>query len=254
MIEIRGLKKTFRLAGRDALPILSVPEWSVARGERLALLGPSGCGKSTLLHLIGGILTADEGTLEVAGELLTGMKETTRDAFRAARIGYVFQDFHLIPSLTAGQNVELALSTPLTHKEGRETPKERDGRIGEWFARVGLAERMDHLPAQLSRGEQQRVAIIRALVNRPPLVLADEPTGSLDRETGQAVMRLLVELSGEAGATLIAVTHDQELSRLFPASVQMQEINAQMQRRGRNDLTDHGRYVEMDEARGAAVR
>jgi putative ABC transport system ATP-binding protein len=181
-----------------------------------------------LLHLIGGILSADEGTLEVAGEQLTGMKETTRDAFRAARIGYVFQDFHLIPSLTALQNVELALSPPLAHKGVRETRRERRERTCEWFARVGLAERMEHLPVQLSRGEQQRVAIIRALVNRPPLILADEPTGSLDRETGQAVMRLLVELSREAGATLIAVTHDRELARLFPASAEMREINALM--------------------------
>ncbi|MBC8080470.1 MAG: ABC transporter ATP-binding protein [Gorillibacterium sp.] len=217
MIHTKGLKKTFRIAGQS-LPILSIPEWSVATGERIALLGPSGSGKSTLLHIIGGVLPADQGDIIVAGHSVSNKKEKERDTFRASTIGYIFQDFHLIPSLTARQNVELVMPTKLDRKQKNE-------RIREWFERTSIASRMNHLPSQLSRGEQQRVAMIRALVNSPPLILADEPTGSLDWETAGAVMKLLVDLCREEGLTLVTVTHDLHLARLFPTCVEMNAIN-----------------------------
>ncbi|WP_438446271.1 ABC transporter ATP-binding protein [Gorillibacterium sp. sgz5001074] len=218
MIRLQQVVKTYTHT-QTRLPILHIPEWTVREGERLALLGPSGCGKSTLLHLLSGILTADGGEITVCGMPLHRMGEAERDRFRASRIGYIMQDFHLIGSLTARQNVELTLDVRLKGKSRRRL-------LEEWFGRVGLEERMDHLPSQLSRGQQQRVAMIRALINRPALVLADEPTGSLDWETAGETMRLLLELSQTEGATLVTVTHDLHLAELYPVRVQMESLNA----------------------------
>jgi len=218
MIRIEQVEKTFRIDGQP-FPILKIDEWHVNQGERIALLGPSGSGKSTLLHMIGGVLTASSGKINVAEQSVSGMSESERDAFRASHIGYIFQDFHLIPSLTARQNVELVVPRSVRGQA-------RAALVRGWFQRVGLAERMNHLPSQLSRGQQQRVAIIRALINRPNIVLADEPTGSLDWETAGAVMKLLLDICEQENLTLLTVTHDLHLAKLFPTSVQMSELNA----------------------------
>lgn len=217
MLQIRDLKKQFRVDGRN-VPILDIPEWCVEQGENVAITGPSGSGKSTLLHLISGILLADSGEIAVDGKPLRSLTEGKRDAFRASTIGYVLQDFHLIPSLTARQNVEIAMNARLPLKEKRRL-------VDQWLEQVGLADRGKHLPSQLSRGQQQRVAIVRALVNNPPLVLADEPTGSLDWETADEIASLLLDLSVSHGHTLIVVTHDLNMADRFPRCLNIQEIN-----------------------------
>lgn len=217
MLQIHDLKKQFRVDGRN-VPILDIPEWSVEKGENVAITGPSGSGKSTLLHLISGILLADSGGIVVDGKPLRELTEAKRDVFRASNIGYVLQDFHLIPSLTARQNVEIAMTAKLPLKEKRRV-------VDDWLDQVGLADRGRHLPSQLSRGQQQRVAIVRALVNEPPLVLADEPTGSLDWETADEIASLLLDLSVAHGHTLIVVTHDLNMANRFPRCLNIQEIN-----------------------------
>ncbi|WP_150270341.1 ABC transporter ATP-binding protein [Paenibacillus tepidiphilus] len=217
MLQIHELNKHFRVDGRT-VPILDIPEWRVERGEQVAITGPSGSGKSTLLHLVSGILQPDSGSIQVDGTPLQHMKEAARDRFRAAHIGYVLQEFHLIPALTARQNVEIALTTPLAHKQRRQL-------VDDWLERVGLSERGGHLPSQLSRGQQQRVAIVRALVNHPALVLADEPTGSLDWETADEISSLLLNLSIAQGHTLIVVTHDLNMAARFPRRLNIQDIN-----------------------------
>lgn len=221
MILVKSLEKSYKTDQRS-LPIVRISSWSVRKGERIALLGPSGSGKSTLLHLIGGILAVDRGTIEVSGELISGMNEMQRDRFRAKTVGYVFQDFHLMPSLTAKQNVELVMKSNLAKGE-------RNKLIEQWFERVGLAGKMNQRPYQLSRGQQQRVAIIRALINQPPLILADEPTGSLDWETAALIMKLLLDICEENNTTLLTVTHDLHLAQLYPATVQIDNINLYMQ-------------------------
>lgn len=219
MLQIRGLKKQFHVAGKE-IPILDIPEWDVGQGEKIAITGPSGSGKSTLLHLISGIMRPDEGDIQIGVNKLSGMSEALRDRFRGEHIGYILQDFHLIPSLTARENVEIAL--PENRNTGRG---ERIELINHWFDRVGMLERRDHKPAQLSRGQQQRVAIIRALISGPTLVLADEPTGSLDWETADEIAGLLLELCGSDRHTLLVVTHDLRMAERFPACRHIHEIN-----------------------------
>lgn len=218
MITIQQLKKSY---GQQ--PILYIPQWTVQQGEQVALLGPSGCGKSTLLHLLGGVLAADAGSITINGQTLSTMSEAARDEFRSKQIGYVFQDFYLIPSLTAKENIEWALTS-----QERGSTMKRKQLIEQWFERVGLSDHMNRYPSQLSRGQQQRVAMIRALIHTPPLVLADEPTGSLDWETASHIMQLLLELSKEHSMTLVTVTHDLHLAGLYPTTVQMKEINELM--------------------------
>ncbi|WP_426446884.1 ABC transporter ATP-binding protein [Paenibacillus sp. S-38] len=218
MIRLDRVSKSFAVNGRP-LPILQIPSWVVLRGERIAIIGPSGSGKSSLLHLLSGIQKPDSGEIHVDGQELSILPEGARDKFRAEKVGYIFQDFHLIPSLTAQQNVELVLPSGMPKREKRE-------RIREWMEAVGMADRSGHRPAQLSRGQQQRVAIVRALINRPPLILADEPTGSLDFETAGALMALLLDLCGREGSTLITVTHDLHLARTFSRIVHIGELNS----------------------------
>lgn len=220
MIVMQDLTKSFgERQGRR--PIIHIEQWAVRQGERIALLGPSGSGKSTLLHLIGGVLASDQGRLTAAGQDVSSMTERARDEFRAKYVGYVFQDFYLIPSMTIRQNIELVLPPTIRGKA-------KEDLLCEWFERVNLAERMNDLPSRLSRGQQQRAAIVRALINRPPIVLADEPTGSLDFETAHSVMRLLLDMSGENGTTLLTVTHDLQLAKLYPRTVHIREINESM--------------------------
>ncbi|WP_410770031.1 ABC transporter ATP-binding protein [Fontibacillus sp. BL9] len=217
MLQIRGLKKQFHVAGKE-IPILDIPEWNVKAGEKIAITGPSGSGKSTLLHMISGIMSLDEGEISIGDTRLSAMSESGRDRFRADHIGYILQDFHLIPSLTAKQNVEIAMN-------GKYSAAERRDRIDDWFERVGLQERKDHKPGELSRGQQQRVAIIRALIGEPKLILADEPTGSLDWETADEIAELLLELCRSDRHTLLVVTHDLRMAERFPERLHIHQIN-----------------------------
>jgi len=186
------------------LAILSDVSLAIARGETVAIMGASGAGKSTLLALLAGLDEPTSGTVRLAGNELTRLDEDGRAAVRARHVGFVFQSFHLVPSLTALENVMLPLE--LTGRaDARSTAREVLGR-------VGLAERVGHYPRQLSGGEQQRVAIARAFVTRPDVLFADEPTGNLDTATGERIMDLLFGLNAATGATLVLVTHDLALA------------------------------------------
>ncbi|MDD9268700.1 ABC transporter ATP-binding protein [Paenibacillus sp. GCM10023248] len=217
MIELKHISKSFRMHNGQ-LPILKVADWAIAQGERVALLGPSGSGKSTLLHLLSGVMVPDEGEIWVNGMPLHTYSQSGRDRYRAEHVGYIFQDFHLISSLTARQNVELVLPAAWSKKQSKEI-------LDEWFERVGLKDRQHHMPYELSRGQQQRTAIIRALVTKPQLVLADEPTGSLDWETAGDVMALLLDICKTEQLTLVTVTHDLHLAEMYPKQVQIGDIN-----------------------------
>ena len=212
MIVARNLTQRYRRAGGGPpLTVLEAVDLDVAAGEVVAVLGPSGSGKTTLLGLLAGLDRASEGSVAIDGVALDGLDEDARAALRAERIGLVFQDFQLLPTLTALENVRVPLELL---PEGRApAATEAEARARDLLVRVGLGARLDHYPAQLSGGEQQRVGIARAFAAHPRLLLADEPTGSLDRETGRAVANLLLALNREAGTTLVLVTHDLELAR-----------------------------------------
>jgi putative ABC transport system ATP-binding protein len=213
-LRVRGLVKRFRdPEGRDA-KVLDLPELDVAPGEEVAIEGESGSGKTTLLHAISGILPVDSGTVEIAGERMNGLSEAARDRLRARRIGYVFQTFNLLPALTALENVEVGMS----FRPGIGDPK---AAAKAALARVGLSDRLGHLPSALSVGQQQRVAIARARAGAPDLVLADEPTSNLDRKNALACLGLLREFAREAKAALLVVTHDPEVLRGFPRVVRL---------------------------------
>ena len=197
ILSASGLTKTF-LSGDRRIDVLRGVNLEIIAGESVSIRGESGSGKSTLLHLLAGLDTADAGTLTWDGSPDTGAKR------RAAFLGIVFQSFYLIPELDALQNVLMARRIV-----GSVGPAEK-ARAKELLTRVGLAERMDHLPTQLSGGERQRVAVARALMNSPRLILADEPTGNLDEHTGSAVIELLLGLCRETGTTLVLVTHNVE--------------------------------------------
>jgi putative ABC transport system ATP-binding protein len=203
VLEAAGLGKQVS-SPEGTLAILSDVSIGIARGETVAVMGASGAGKSTLLALLAGLDEPTSGIVRLAGSDLTTLDEDGRAAVRARHVGFVFQSFHLVPSLTALENVMLPL----------ELARRRDARSAalEVLGRVGLAERVGHYPRQLSGGEQQRVAIARAFVTRPDVLFADEPTGNLDAVTGERIMELLFGLNAETGATLVLVTHDQALA------------------------------------------
>jgi putative ABC transport system ATP-binding protein len=201
MISIRGLTKTYTRAG-EVLTVLDGLDLEVAEGQFYALMGPSGSGKSTLLNLIGGLDHSDSGALVVAGEDLGALDDAALARWRAESVGFVFQGFNLIPVLTALENVELPLLlAPLGRRERRE-------RARYALELVGLSDRASHRPSQLSGGQEQRVAIARAIVTDPKIVLADEPTGDLDRVSADQVVDLLRRLNAELQKTVVMVTHD----------------------------------------------
>lgn len=204
IIEVVRLTRTIRTP-THSVEILRGIDLAIPRGQFVAIMGPSGSGKSTLLGLLAGLDSASSGKILLDGEDITGLSEDRMAEVRGRKIGFVFQSFQLIPTLTAEENVllpaELAGAGP-----------EATSRARELLTRVGLADRLDHYPVQLSGGEQQRVALARAFITRPPILLADEPTGNLDGKTGEQVLELLLELNRHEGATLVMVTHDAALA------------------------------------------
>ncbi len=201
LIVVRNACKVYRDGHVRALDGISL---TIESGEFLSIMGPSGCGKSTLLNIIGALDLPTEGEVLFRGRPLSKMANL--DQLRAHEIGFVFQSFYLLPNLTAEENIQLPMF------EGKLKPSQRVARARELLARVGLADRVGHLPEQLSNGQKQRVAIARALANDPAVVLADEPTGALDSRNGAEVMQLLVELSVEHRTTIVVVTHDQSVA------------------------------------------
>lgn len=201
IVRIRNLSKGYR-RGTQVIPVLSGINVDIAQGEFVALMGPSGSGKSTLLNLIAGIDSADEGTITIGEVEITQLSEGELARWRAGNVGFIFQFYNLIPVLTAFENVELPLLlTPLKRGERRE-------HVEAVLSVVGLADRMDHYPSQLSGGQQQRVAIARAIVTDPEILVADEPTGDLDRASAEEILQLMDRLVHEFGKTVIMVTHD----------------------------------------------
>lgn len=205
VVRAHDLRKSYIEAGREHAVLTGV-EVEIRRGEFVVLLGPSGSGKSTLLNLVAGIDRPTGGVLEVAGVALHDLSERDRTLFRRRHLGFVFQFFNLLPTLTVRENLLLPVEL-----KGR-VDAASDARARMLLERVGLADRADAFPDRLSGGEQQRIAVARALVHEPDLVLADEPTGNLDPETGERVLNLIDELVRETGRTLLAVTHSREVA------------------------------------------
>ena len=204
-IELAGIERVFKL-GDSEVHALRYLDLSISAGEYVAVMGPSGSGKSTLLNLLGLLDRPNVGMYRLEGRDVTTLTTEEQAHVRSERIGFVFQSFHLVPRLTAAENIALPMTL------AGIAPRERAARVGQALKDYGLEDRANHRPDQLSGGQRQRVAIARATVMRPALILADEPTGNLDRATGEEVMRLLEELN-QRGVTLIVVTHDPSLGR-----------------------------------------
>jgi len=201
IVQIRNIFKSYR-RGSQIVPVLEDITFDIAEGEFLALMGPSGSGKSTLLNLIAGIDKADSGTIKVGGIDITTLSETDLAGWRATNVGFIFQFYNLMPVLTAFENVELPLLlTGLSRRERKE-------HVDMALRAVSLSDRADHYPSQLSGGQQQRVAIARAVVTDPTILVADEPTGDLDRRSAEDILDLMERLVHELGKTIIMVTHD----------------------------------------------
>lgn len=201
IVEIRNLTKSYR-RGNQILPVLTDISLDIGEGEFLALMGPSGSGKTTLLNLIAGIDRADSGLIKIGGTDITSLSETELAQWRAANVGFIFQFYNLIPVLTAFENVELPLL--LT----RLSKNERRDHVETALSAVNLSDRVEFYPGQLSGGQQQRVAIARAVVTDPTILVADEPTGDLDRVSAEEILELMARLVNELGKTVIMVTHD----------------------------------------------
>ncbi len=216
LIEIDGLVKRYREGGRERL-VLDHVDLRIEEGEFFVMLGKSGSGKSTLLNMISAIDRADAGRIRINGTEITALSEQAQTLFRRDHIGIVFQFFNLIPTLTVLENI--TLPRELAGADRRQAQQ----RARELLERVGLANRADAYPDKLSGGEQQRVAIARALIHEPLLVLADEPTGNLDEDTGESILRLLLELTRDAGRTLIMATHNPEIVPLADRVARLHE-------------------------------
>lgn len=215
LIEAKDLEKLYRM-GDETVHALDGVSFSIPRGDYAAIVGPSGSGKSTLMNIIGGLDTPTRGRIVIAGNDIGAMSDDDLAVFRNQTIGFVFQSFNLLPRLTALENVEL----PMIY--GGIEPKLRTQRASELLERVGLGQRMGHRPTQLSGGQQQRVAIARALAGKPALILADEPTGALDSNTGIEILALFSQLNRE-GATIVIVTHDHDVARATKRTIEMRD-------------------------------
>jgi putative ABC transport system ATP-binding protein len=217
MLLIEGVKKSYIEPSGKLLPVLDIPRYQATAGEQLVLMGRSGCGKTTLLHVIAGISTPDAGQVQIDGVDITQLPEAGRDRFRSEQVGYVFQTFNLLAGFTALENVLLGMTFARSKKD--------TARAGELLRRVGLAHRMHHKPGALSVGEQQRVAVARALANRPKLLLADEPTANVDPANQQHVIDLIRRSCREEDVTLLLVTHALEVAQQFDRVDRLEEIN-----------------------------
>ena len=215
-LELIDVRKSYREPGGNSLPVLNVPHFKMEEGEQVALVGSSGGGKTTLLNVIAGITRPDSGSVIVSGVNVTELPEPARDRFRAERIGIVFQTFHLLPAFTALENVLLGMA--FAGKQSRQYAV-------ELVERVGLKERMHHKPMQLSVGEQQRVSVARALASRPRLMLADEPTASVDLANQENILKLLRDACAERNVSLLLVTHSPDVSQQFERVEQLSEFN-----------------------------
>jgi putative ABC transport system ATP-binding protein len=221
--------------GDETVHALDQVSFSIPRGDYCAIVGPSGSGKSTLMNIVGGLDTPTEGRIVIAGNDIGAMNDDDLAIFRNRTIGFVFQSFNLLPRLTALENVEL----PMIY--GGVDPKERRDRAAELLTRVGLGERMGHKPTQLSGGQQQRVAIARALSGKPDLLLADEPTGALDTNTGIEILGLFNQLNAE-GATVVLVTHDHDVAAATKRTIEMRDGKIVSDRLNERE-TRHDAYV-----------
>lgn len=215
MIEIRDLKKIYHVGEVDVHALRGV-DLSVARGEFLAVVGPSGSGKSTLFYILGGLTPPTSGTIHIGGRDLLGMTDAERTLLRKTTVGFVFQKYNLLPTLTAADNIAIARDIA-----GR--PYESDPQFDGVLKLLGLEGRLDHKPRTLSGGEQQRVAIARAIVNHPAILLADEPTGNLDTENSNVVLGLLRDLNHRLGQTILMITHNPEAAAYGHRTVRMRD-------------------------------
>jgi putative ABC transport system ATP-binding protein len=222
LLEGRNLRKTYRLSRRNSVEALRGVDIDIEAGEMVAIMGPSGSGKSTLMHILGLLHAPDRGDgsapeLRISGRDVTRLSDRDRTRMRASEMGFVFQSFNLVPTLTAVENVALAAEyAGVGGRRARQVARDA-------LAAVGLAERADHRPMELSGGEQQRVAIARSLVNQPMLLLGDEPTGNLDSTRSEEVLAMLRQLNEERGQTIILVTHDPEVGAATDRIVRMRD-------------------------------
>jgi len=217
MLQLTDLKKSFPQPDGSELPILDIPQFHVGEGEQMVLVGRSGCGKTTLLHIIAGISRPTSGKVRIDDWEITLFSEAECDRFRAGRIGYVFQTFNLLPGFSALENVLLAMRFARGYVD--------KARARQLLERVGLGHRMTHKPTMLSVGEQQRVAVARALANKPRLLLADEPTANVDSGSQQQVLDLIRETCGEENVALVLVTHAPEVAEQFQRVDRLEDIN-----------------------------
>ena len=215
ILKAENLEKTYRVGKVDVQALRGI-DLTVQEGEFLAVMGPSGCGKSTMLHLMGGLLTPTNGRIIIYGEDLTAASDSRRTDIRRRKIGFVFQRFNLFPTLTAEGNLRLA---ERIHGNGSEDPDRRR----EMLRMLRLEDKMHHKPLELSGGEQQRVALARAVVNRPAIVLADEPTGNLDSENSALVLKMFRELNDRFNQTIIMITHNPEAAAACQRVIQMRD-------------------------------
>ncbi|CAN5550922.1 ABC transporter ATP-binding protein [soil metagenome] len=216
-LTLQNIRKQYVAPDRSTLTVLDIEEFSLGDAEQMALVGTSGSGKTTLLHVIAGIVAPDRGTIQFGQVNVVGLSEAQRDIFRGQHIGYIFQTHHLLGGLTALENVLLGMSFT-----GRASDPAWARHL---LNAVGLTDRLHYKPGKLSVGQQQRVAVARALANRPKLVLADEPTGALDEKNAQQVLQLIRNLCTEVNAALLLVTHDMGIAKQFPRVVSLKELN-----------------------------
>lgn len=217
IIKATGLKKCYKMSKTNEVRALDGVDIEVREGDFSAIVGPSGCGKSTLMHILGLLDRPDEGELLIDGEDMAKIKDKKAHLIRAKKIGFIFQGFNLIPTLTALENVILA------GKYGGLSPKDRKDRAVELLNLVGLDDRMHHKPAELSGGQQQRVAIARALMNNPSVILADEPTGELDTKTSLEIMDMLHKFNKEKNQTFLIVTHNPEVAEACKKTIRLKD-------------------------------